>query len=192
MTILEKPILIVENNKTMCEICVLIKFINKQGHIISKRKTNILILVFIDIYSSLFLWFNRYQYFLKIVDNHFWKTWMISLKQHDEVSQTLQEWWLKTELQTDAKILAVQSDNEIELKFTLNDWCKSLNITLQYIMFYMSIQNDVVKRTIQITENSVHIMIKETQLSIEFWMQTVQTDAYLHNWTATDFLINDK
>ncbi len=192
MTILEKPILIVENNKTMCEICVLIKFINKQGHIISKRKTNILILVFIDIYSSLFLSFNRYQYFLKIVDNHFWKTWMISLKQHDEVSQTLQEWWLKTELQTDAKILAVQSDNEIELKFTLNDWCKSLNITLQYIMFYMSIQNDVVKRTIQITENSVHIMIKETQLSIEFWMQTVQIDAYLHNWTATDFLINDK
>ncbi len=73
MTILEKSILIVENNEIMYEIYVLIKFINKQDHTVSKRKTNILILVFIDIYSSLFLLFNEYQYFLKIVDNHFQK-----------------------------------------------------------------------------------------------------------------------
>jgi len=71
ITILEKSILIVENNEIMYEICALIKFINKQDHIISKRKTNILVLVFIDIYSSLFLSFNEYQYFLKIIDNHF-------------------------------------------------------------------------------------------------------------------------
>ncbi len=71
MTILEKSILIVENNEIMYEICALIKFINKQDHIISKRKTNILVLVFIDICSSLFLSFNEYQYFLKIIDNHF-------------------------------------------------------------------------------------------------------------------------
>jgi len=71
MTILEKSILIVENNKNIYEICALIKFINKQNHTISKRKTNILVFVFIDIYNSLFLLFNEYQYFLKIVDNHF-------------------------------------------------------------------------------------------------------------------------
>ncbi len=172
MTILEKSILIVENNEIMYEIYVLIKFINKQDHTVSKRKTNILILVFIDIYSSLFLLFNEYQYFLKIVDNHFQKMWMISLKWCNEISQTLQKWWLKIELQISAKILAVQSNNEIKLKFTLNNWCKSLNITLQYMMFYISIQNDIAERVIWITENSVHIMIKETQLSIKFWVQT--------------------
>ncbi len=80
----------------------------------------------------------------------------------------------------------------MKLKFTLNDWCKSLNITLQYTVFYMSIQNDVAKRAIWITENSVCAMIKEIQLSIEFWMQTVQTDVYLCNWTATDLLIDSK
>ncbi len=170
MTILEKSILIVENNKIMYEICALIKFINKQGHIISKRKANILVLVFIDIYSSLFLSFSEYQYFLKIVDNHFQKTWMILLKQYDKILQTLQKWQLKTELQTDAKILAVQSNNEIKLRFTLNDWCKSLNITLQYTVLYISIQNDIAERVIQIMKNSVHIMIKETQLSIKFWV----------------------
>ncbi len=49
----------------------------------------------------------------------------------------------------------------MKLKFTLNDWCKSLNITLQYTMLYMSIQNNIVKRIIWITENSVCIIIKE-------------------------------
>ncbi len=74
MTILEKSILIIENNKNIYEIYVLIKFINKQDYTVSKRKTNILIFIFIDIYNSLFLSFNEYQYFLKIVDNHFQKT----------------------------------------------------------------------------------------------------------------------
>jgi len=74
VTILEKSILIIENNKNIYEICVLIKFINKQDYTVSKRKTNILIFIFIDIYNSLFLLFNEYQYFLKIVDNHFQKT----------------------------------------------------------------------------------------------------------------------
>jgi len=70
MIILEKSILIVENNENICEICVLIKFINKQDHTVSKRKTNILVFVFINICSSLLLSFSRYQYFLKIIDNH--------------------------------------------------------------------------------------------------------------------------
>ncbi len=118
--------------------------------------------------------------------------WMILLKWCNEILQTLQEWWLKTEFKIDVKILAVQSDNKMKLKFTLNDWCKSLNITLQYTVLYISIQNDVAERIIQITENSVYIIIKEIQLSIKFWVQTAQTDAYLHNWTAINFLINSK
>ena len=39
---------------------------------------------------------------------------------------------------------------------------------LQYIMLYMSIQNDIAERAIQIIENSVCIMIKKTELLIKF------------------------
>jgi len=74
----------------------------------------------------------------------------------------------------------------------LNDWYKIFNITLQYIIFYMSIQNDIVKKIIQITENSVCIIIKKTQLLIKFWVQTAQTDIYFYNWIIIDFLINNK
>jgi len=44
----------------------------------------------------------------------------------------------------------------------------SFSIVSQYTVFYMSIQNDVAERAIRITENSVHAMIKKTELSIEF------------------------
>ena len=59
------------------------------------------------------------------------------------------------------------------------------------MILHMLIQNDVVKWAIQITENSVYIMIKETKLSIEFWVQTVKTDVYLCNHTAIKFIIDD-
>jgi len=84
------------------------------------------------------------------------------------------------------------TNNKTKLRFILNDWCKTLNITSQYTVFYMLIQNDIVKKVIQITENSVCVMIKETELLIKFWVQTAQTDIYFCNWTAINFLIDDK
>ena len=192
MTTLEKPIPIVEDNETVCEVCALTKFINKRGHTVSERKANILALVSIDICGPLPLSFGGYQYFLEVVDNHSRKTWTIPLKQRDEAPQALQEWRLKTELQTGAKVLAVRSDNGTELKSTLDDWCKSLGITPQYTVPYMSIQNGVAERAIRTTENSVRAMIKEAQLPIEFWVQAAQTDAYLRNRTATGPLIDGK
>jgi len=57
----------------MYKICALIKFMNQQEHNISKKKVNILILIFINICESLSLSFISYQYFLKIVDNHLQK-----------------------------------------------------------------------------------------------------------------------
>jgi len=57
----------------MYEIYVLIKFINKQNYLMNKKKTNILTFVFINIYNSLLLSVAEYQYFLKIINNHFQK-----------------------------------------------------------------------------------------------------------------------
>jgi len=46
---------------------------NQQEHNINKKKVNILILIFINIYEYLSLSFTDYQYFLKIVNNHLQK-----------------------------------------------------------------------------------------------------------------------
>lgn len=80
----------------------------------------------------------------------------ILLKQRDNAPQKLQEWRLKVELQSGAKVLAVRSDNATEQRCTLVDWCKSFSIIPQYAVPYISIQNGVAERVIRTTENSVH------------------------------------
>ncbi len=71
---LKKSIFINDSHKNVCEICALIKFINKWEHNVSDWKTSILTLIFIDICESLSLFLDSKLYFLEIVDNHFRKT----------------------------------------------------------------------------------------------------------------------
>ena len=138
---LSKSILIVKNNVDVCKICALTKFVNQWEHNISERKANIFALIFINICEPLSLLFT--DYFLKIIDNHLQKIWIISLKQQDNVSQKLQKWWLKVKLQFNAKILAVQSNNATELRFILNEWCMSFNIVSQYTVLLSQVCNEI-------------------------------------------------
>ncbi len=175
----------------MCEICVLIKFINKREHNVSDWKTSILTFIFINICESLSSSFNNESYFLKIINNHFRKTWCISLKQWFNASNTLRKWKLSIKLHSNVKLLSVHSDNVMKFKIILNDWCSLVDITFQYIVSHMLIQNKVVKSVIYITENLMQVMIKNAELFIEFWTEVAKTDVYLWNWIIIRFLINE-
>ena len=98
ITTLSKSIFIVKEKDHVCEVCTLTKFRNKREHQVSERKTAILNLILIDICEPLSLSYTDYSYFLKIVDNHLWRTWIIPLKHWSDAPQTLKKWWLKTEL----------------------------------------------------------------------------------------------
>ncbi len=178
---LKKPIFINNSHKNVCEICAFIKFINKQEHNINDQKTSILILIFIDICESLSLFLNSESYFLKIMNNHFRKTWCISLKQWFNASDALRKWKLSVEFHSNVRLFSVHSDNVMKLKVILNSWCSSIDIASQYIISHMSIQNEVVKRIICITENLMQVMIKNAELLIEFWAKVAKTDVYLWN-----------
>ncbi len=165
---LKKSIFINDNHENVCEICALIKFINKREYNVSDQKISILTFIFIDICESLSSFLNSKSYFLEIVDNHFRKTWCISLKQRFDASDALQKWKLSVKLHNNVKLLSVRSDNVMKLKVILNDWCSSVDIASQYIVSHMLIQNEVVERIIYITENLMWIMIKNAELLIEF------------------------
>ncbi len=150
---LKKSILINDSHENVCEICALTKFINKREHNVNDRKTSILTFIFINICESLSSFLNNELYFLKIVDNHFRKTWCISLKQWFDASDALRKWKLSVKLHSNVKLLSVCSDNVTKLKVILNDWCSSVDIVSQYTVSHMLIQNEVVKRVICITEN---------------------------------------
>ena len=125
---LQKFIFINDSHENVCEIYALIKFINKRKHNVSDWKTSILILIFINICKSLSSFLNNKSYFLKIVNNHFRKTWCISLKQRFNASDALQKWKLSVKLYSNVKLLSVCSDNITKLKVILNDWCSSVDI----------------------------------------------------------------
>ncbi len=189
--ILKKSIFINNSHKNVCEICALIKFINKREHNVSDWKTSILILIFIDICESLSLFLDSESYFLEIMNNHFRKTWCISLKQQFNASDALRKWKLSVKLYNDVRLLSVHSNNVMKLKVILNSWCLSVDIASQYTVSHMSIQNEVVKRIIHITENSMQVMIKNAELLIEFWAKAAKTDVYLQNWIIIKLLINE-
>ncbi len=178
---LKKPIFINDSHKNVCEICAFIKFINKREHNVNDRKTSILTLIFINICESLSSFLNSESYFLEIVDNHFRKTWCISLKQWFDASDALQKWKLSVKLHNNVKLLSVCSDNIMKLKVILNDWCSSVDIVFQYIVSHMLIQNEVVERIICITENLMQVMIKNAELLIKFWTEVAKINVYLQN-----------
>ena len=188
---LKKSILINNSHENVCEICALIKFINKWEHNVSNRKTSILTFIFINICESLSSFLDSESYFLKIVNNHFRKTWCIFLKQRFNASDALQKWKLSIKFHNDVKLLSVHSNNITKLKVILNNWCSSINIVSQYIVLHMLIQNEVVERVIHIIENSMQVMIKNAELFIEFWAEAAKTDVYLQNWIIMKFLINE-
>ncbi len=187
---LKKSIFINDSHENVCKICALIKFINKREHNVSDQKTSILTLIFINICESLSSSLDSESYFLEIVDNHFRKTWCISLKQWFDASDALQKWKLSVKFHSNVKLLSVRSDNVTKLKVILNDWCSSVDITSQYIVLHMLIQNEVVERIIHITKNSMQVMIKNAELFIEFWAEAAKTDVYLWNWIIMRLLIN--
>ena len=147
--------------------------------------------IFINICESLSSFLDNKLYFLEIVDNHFRKTWCISLKQWFNASDALSKWKLNVKLYSNVKLLSICNDNIMKFKVILNDWCSLVNIVFQYTVLHMLIQNKVVERIIYITENLMQIMIKNAEFFIEFWAKVAKTNVYLQNWIIMKFLINE-
>ena len=191
VTTLKKPIPIVED-PTPCKVCCTTKLTNSRNKRLAIRKPFVLALVSIDICGELPTSWQGYRYFLKVVDNHSRRTWIILLKKRSDAVEALRKWRLIVELRTGAKLLAVRSDNALELKFILDKWCRTIGIEPQYTEAYTSRQNGVPERDIRTTENNVRAMIKEAGLPIEFWPEAAMTDAYIRNRVGTGPVLKDE
>ena len=128
---------IAKKHEAVCEVCALIKSINRLDHQVNERALNILTLLFINICEQLLVSREDYVYFLEIVDNYFRRTWIICLKNRFDVIEELNKWKRQVKLDIDVKIKAVRSDNALELKQTLDNWCASIEITSHYTIFYL-------------------------------------------------------
>ena len=165
--------------------------INKRNHQCSKRKIQILNLISINIYEELSLSRKKHKYFLKIIDNYFQRTWFISFHKQSNAITKLREWKLKVELKNETILQTIKNDNAKKLKAVLNKWCESIEIISQYIVLYNLIQNDVIERNIKITKNQIRAMIKNAELSIEFWFEIDKINVYIQNRVDIDSMMNE-
>ena len=191
VTTLTKPISIAKGDKP-CEVCAITKMTNKHNRHLAERKTQILAGVSIDICGPLPTSRLGYEYFLEIIDNYSRRVWVIPLKKRSDAPEALHKWKLMVELQSQARLQAVRSDNAKELKSILDEWCSSIGIVPEYTVAYNFIQNDIAERGIRTTENDVRAMIQDAGLPMEFWPEAAQTDAYVRNRLDTGPTINDE
>ena len=190
ITTFKKSLFIVKFDD-LCEICAIIKMTNKRNRTLIERRSRILTMIFIDICESLLISRLEYEYFLKIINNHSRRTWILSLRKRFDALEALWKWKLKTKLQCFVKLQVVRNDNVIELKFTLDEWCTFIDIELKYTIAYNFIQNDVIERDIKIIENQVKVMIQDVDLLLKFWLETIEANAYVRNRVAFELVIND-
>ena len=188
---LHESILIVEKRNESCEICAITNMINAHSRRLIERKINILKLIFIDICESLFASKFDYEYFLKIVNNHFQRTWVISFRKRVDASKALNKWKLKMKLEIERRLQTIRYDNVKELKSIFDLWCAFIDIVSQYIVFYNFIQNDVTKRDIKTIENQIRTMIQDAKLFMKFWFEAKKTNAYVRNRVNTNSIIDD-
>ena len=120
ITTLKTFVFIIERNN-LCKVCAFIKIINKRNHQLIEWKFHILTLMFIDICDLLFFSRLDHEYFLEIINNHFWKTWHISLRKRLNASKILYKWKLMIKLQNEIKLQTIRNNNVKKLKFILNE-----------------------------------------------------------------------
>jgi hypothetical protein len=75
----------------LCEICAVTKMRNRTNVHVSERKANLLDLVLIDICGSLPVVLSGARYFLKAVDSHTRKSWVMPLRFRSEAKPTLEK-----------------------------------------------------------------------------------------------------
>ena len=156
--ILHKSIFIVEKRNESYEICTITKIINTYNRCLIKRKINILKLIFIDICESLFVSRFDYEYFLKIMNNHFRRTWIIFFDKRIDALNAFNKWKLKMKLKIEKRLQTICCNNVKKLKSIFDLEFAFIDIVSQYIVLYNFIQNDVIKRDIKTIENQIRTM----------------------------------
>jgi transposase InsO family protein len=178
---LKKPIP-VPNEEHKCRVCSLTKMRKFMGKV-TERKPERLALVSIDICGPFGDAVSRSgnRYWLEIVDNFSRMHWTIPLKSREQAPLALSYWKIKVERQSSALLKAVRSDGARELTALLRQWERDHGISAESTEAYNSLQNGVVERSIQTSEECVRAMLEEAKMPVEFWEEALQAQTYLRN-----------
>ncbi|KAI1004412.1 hypothetical protein K3495_g3804 [Podosphaera aphanis] len=181
----------IPKNREVCEACQLTKTTNRKSKTLADRKERRLSLIQFDIAGPFPKSLRGNRYFLLIIDSFSRKNWILLLKQKSDAIQCLHTFKTTVEKEVNERIKAARSDNAPELLLTVEGWREQDGIEAQPTVIASSHQNGAAERNIRTAEADMRLMLKESNLLIEFWDEAVETDPYMRNRTATGPIISD-
>lgn len=167
--------------KNLCRCCELTKKRNRISKHLSPWKEERLELVQIDISGPFPESLNGNKWFLEIIDNATRKVWTIPMKTKNQAIPELEKWAAQAELQTGCKLRGIRADNAPELVQIIDQFARSRGIAPEYTITYKSSQNGGVERSIQTANEATRVMLKDSEMPIEFWDEAAEAGAYLRN-----------
>ncbi|GKC12804.1 retrovirus-related pol polyprotein from transposon TNT 1-94 [Tanacetum coccineum] len=125
---------------------------------------------------------NEKKYILVIVDDYSRFTWVYFLHTKDETSEIIKNFIAQVQLNYNAKIPMIRTDNGTEFKnATLKGHYEKLGIMQQFFIARTPQQNGVVERRNRTLVEVAHTMLIFSQLPEFLWAEAVSTACFTQN-----------
>lgn len=109
-------------------------------------------------------------------------SWIVFLKNKNEILYKFKEFKLQTETETGLKIKCLRSDNGLEYTSTeFNNFCSQEGIRRQLTVPYSPQQNEVSERKNRTVVEMGRSMMMDKNLPLMFWAEAARTAVYLLN-----------
>lgn len=126
-----------------------------------------------------------FQYFLTIVDDYTWSTWVYFVKSKSDTRPLLKAFFELVETQFQSKIKTIRTDNGYEFNMA---YFAAKGTLHQVSCFERPHQNGIVERKQQHILNVVRALRYQATLPLTFWADCVLTSVYLINIIAKPIL----
>ena len=176
--------------KTICESCIMGKFIRKPFQLLQRRATRPLELVHTDLCGPMETTSTGgARYFMTFIDDYSRYKMVYFLKKKSEAFDKFKEMKAYTENLCGHKILRIKSDNGTE--YTSNAFAHYLTtegIQAERTTPYTPQQNGVAERANRTLITIAKCMMHQAHAPRSMWAEAVRTATYLHNITPSAVL----
>lgn len=126
--------------------------------------------------------YNGARYMLLLIDDYTRKVFIYFLRNKYEVFDSMKDFTLEVEKETDLKIKTFRSDNGTEfVNSKINNFLKERGIKHQLTVPYTPEQNGVAERTIRTITEMTRCMLLDSELPKKLWAEAANTAVYIKN-----------
>ena len=168
------------------DFVILVRIVNKEGHLIKARQNLQLDKVFYMLHLDLFgpvniMSISKKRYTLVIVDEYTRFTWVYFLHRKDETPAILLDHVRLIETD-EFKVKILRSDNGTEFKnSSMEEFCKYKGISQQFSAPGTPQQNGVVERKNRTLIEAGRTMLDDVNLPTYFWAEAINIACYTQN-----------